>query len=125
VRTVLAALAVKDPLTKRVSVLTYLAEFPERTDVVARLLAAVLVHRPVRLRAIRTLRALLEDLAKNAERAEEQARALGEALAAQLAPDERVALEAEFRVVVTHRGNDIGPLVATLLKALSGLIVTK
>lgn len=118
-RTALAVLAVKEPVSKRVAVLNYLAEFPDRTEMVGGLLAKVLVHRPVRLRAMRALQAILEDLAKNDEQPEELAHALGQALASRLDDDEREALESEFPIVVTRKNKDIGPIVAALLYALS------
>jgi hypothetical protein len=100
-------------------VLTYLAKFPDRTEVVAKLLARVLVHRPIRLRAMRALRVILEDLAKNDEQAKERVSTLGAALRAWLDPGEREALETEFPIVVSRKNKDIGPLVAALLNALS------
>lgn len=123
IRTALSALVATDPLGKRVAVLSYLAEFSDRTEQVAGLIAKVIAYRPVRLRAIRALRTILEDLAKNYEQPEERARALGEALAKRLDPGERATLEYEFRAVVTRKHKDIGPLVAALLNALSILTV--
>lgn len=114
-RTALAAVAVKDPLTNRVTVLSYLARFPERIGTVAALLAKVLVKRPLRLRAMRALQAILEDLTENEERPEELATALGHALASRLDDDEREALEREFPVVARKDCSS----VATLLNALT------
>jgi hypothetical protein len=114
----LAVLSADDPVSNRNSFAAYLAEFPDRTQLVARLWSAVLANRPTRLRAIQALRAALEDLDRHASRPKDRARELGEALAARLAPYERAALEADFQTVVSRKGKDIGPLLATLLSAL-------
>jgi hypothetical protein len=123
-RTTLAALSATDPFSKRLAVLVYLGEFPERTDQVAALLAKVLVHRPIRLRAIRLVRTILEDLAKNDDRPEARARDLGNALAARLDGQERDALEREFYSVAARKNKNIASLITVLLDALSALATT-
>ncbi len=123
VRTALAVLEAEDVTTRRSSVLTYLSEFPDRVGLVARLLASVLVHRPIRLRAIGALRGLLEDLAKNDKRARERAEALGEALRAELPPDEHGSLDEDFRIVAARKKDtDIRSLVDAILDALKGRV---
>ncbi|HEX6359670.1 hypothetical protein [Actinophytocola sp.] len=118
-RTVLAALAVRDARTKRVAVLNYLTDFPDRIGVVGGLFAKVLVHRPVRLRAMHALQAILEDLHKNAERPEDVVSALGHALANGFDDEgERNALEREFPIVVARKNKNIGSIVTALINAL-------
>lgn len=109
-RAALAAVAVRDPLTDRIAVLTYLAQFPDRAATVAALLAKVLVKRPLRRRAMQALQAILADLAQH----EELARALCAALASHLDKTERDALKREFPTVATN----ICSSVAALLNAL-------
>jgi hypothetical protein len=122
-RTALAVIESRGAGTKRLSVLTYLADFPQHTALVARLLSGALIHRPVRLRAIKALRALLEDLAKHDENASEHARALGEALRAKLPPEEHDPLEEDFRVVAARKKDtDIRSLVDAVLNALKGRV---
>jgi hypothetical protein len=122
-RTALAVIESRDANTKRSSVLAHLADFPEHTALVARLLSGALIHRPVRLRAIKALRALLEDLAKHDENASEHARALGEALRAKLPPAEHDPLEEDFRIVAARKKDtDIRSLVDAVLNALKGRV---
>ncbi|MFD0203707.1 MULTISPECIES: hypothetical protein [Saccharothrix] len=108
---------------KRSAVLLHLEEHPEHRDVVARLLAGVLVFRPLRLRAIKALRALLEDMAENDPRARTSARDLGVSLHSALPAGEHAALDADFRVVAARRPDtDIKSLVDAILDALKGRV---
>jgi hypothetical protein len=122
-RTALAVLESRDAGTKRSAVLTHLADFPEQTGLVAQLLSAALIHQPHRLRAIKALRALLEELARNSEHAGEWARALGEALRAKLPADQYGPLEKDFRLVTERqKDTDIRSLVDAVLDALKGRV---
>ncbi|PPK70408.1 hypothetical protein V5P93_000711 [Actinokineospora auranticolor] len=121
-RVVIAVIASRDENTKRSTVLAHLTERPEHTDLIAELLAGVLMHRPTREQALRALHMVLEDLARDAETAGTRAHALGEALRAHLPRDEHGALEEDLRTVAARRtkGIDIKSLINAILDALQG-----
>ncbi|WP_051771401.1 hypothetical protein [Saccharothrix sp. NRRL B-16314] len=122
-RTALALLESRKPGTKRSAVLLHLEEHPEHANVVIRLLASVLVFRPLRLRAINALRRLLEDMAHNDPDARRSARTLGAVLRAALPPGEHDALDTDFRVVAARKKDtDIKSLVDAVLDALKGRV---
>ncbi|KOX32545.1 hypothetical protein ADK67_07720 [Saccharothrix sp. NRRL B-16348] len=122
-RTALAVLESRKSDAKRSAVLLHLEEHPEGGDVVVRLLASVLVFRPLRLRAIKALHALLEDMAENDPRARANAHRLGVLLHSTLPVWEHEALDADFRVVAARRQDtDIRSLVDAVLDALKGRV---
>jgi hypothetical protein len=123
VAAVLAVLRAHDPVSNRRSFLLYLEQFPERTDTVARLWAAVLRNRPTRLRAIEALQAALKDLAEHGgERPADHVRRLGAALAAAMTAADRAQLQLDMRRVADRRdaigGEALAALLSALLKAL-------
>lgn len=122
-RVVIAVLEAKDVKTRHSSVLTHLAEFPGDTVEVGRLLAGVLMVRPVRRRALKALHGLLEDLARDEKSASTRAKTLGEALRAHLPPDEHGPLEDHFRIVAEQqKGTDIKALINAVLDALQARV---
>ncbi|MFI9452594.1 hypothetical protein [Amycolatopsis sp. NPDC052450] len=120
---VIAVVEAKDVKTRHSSVLTHLAEFPGDTAEVGRLLAGVLMVRPVRRRALKALHGLLEDLARDEKTASTRAKTLGEVLRAHLPPDEHGPLEDHFRIVAEQqKGTDIKALINAVLDALQARV---
>jgi hypothetical protein len=77
----------------------YLREDPDRLDVVARLWAGVLCHRPHRDRAMRALRRSLQVLQDVSDEPREDARRIGAALARALPVREHQPFKREFNTV--------------------------
>lgn len=112
----LAVLSAQDDLAGRRAFLVYLAGFPERVKTVARLWAAVLRHRPTRLRAISSLQGALKDLAEHHENATAEVARLGAALAGEMTGAERDQLRTDMHRVADRR--DTGEALAALVNAL-------
>jgi hypothetical protein len=119
VRAALTVLSVADWRTGRSSVMSHLCRQPDRVDTVARLWAGTIRHRGFRRGALEALLDGLHSLAALSTRPDEDARALGEALAAALPDDERVALKQDFTTLQAHsrRKGDVA-LAHALLAAL-------
>ncbi|PZS28725.1 MAG: hypothetical protein DLM61_14270 [Pseudonocardiales bacterium] len=118
ISSVLAVLSARTH-TGRSAAFAFMCEFPDKTDILARLWAAVLRHRPSRLRAITALRNGLNDLQTLSSEPVEKARLLGEALANALPPGEHESLHGDFANVQAHHRKDAVPLVEDLLAALA------
>ncbi len=107
-RRTLALTAVISLLSVRVAgagnpaVTVFLHGNPDRMPLVARLWAAALRHRPCRHLALTALWDALSALERISPDPEQDARALGEALAGALLADEQVRLRTDFLTIVEH-----------------------
>lgn len=102
-----ATISVRDPLTNQLAVVSHLAQSPDHTETVARLLARTLVKPPLRQRTLHTLRSILEELLDN------DAKALGKSLAPHLPPTDRESLARDL-----PQATDIPAGMTALLTAL-------
>jgi hypothetical protein len=121
-------LAARDPKTKQPSITSLLNARPEHLDLVARLWATILCHRPLRGRALRALLDAVRGFEHVSDDSRAAARALGDALTDALPLDEHEPLNRDFTNILARSKRpetDTTATVQALLDALKHLEPTE
>jgi hypothetical protein len=120
----ITVLSVRDARSGLPSITLFMEANPDRRALVARLWSRVLRHRPMRRLALAALIEAASAFDHAGERPEENARALGEALADVLRPGEHEQLATDFinhQVHAKRKRQDAAGIMRALLAALERL----